>query len=190
MFAKALVALFLALPFVAQSALASKCSRTYVVKSGDICDSISAANNVSTYQLAAVNQGDIAPTCNNLYVNQKLCLAHEGEDCGNVYVVNLGDTCESLETKFGINSTFLWQNNPQINSGCTNIYVGEVLCIGGGSSPPPAGVSVDPPPMAIPANPSATGVHSTTSSTTPTPTPTPSSHDNSDDDNLPWCEDL
>lgn len=193
MFTKAVVALFL--PLLAQSVFAAQCSRTYVVKEGDICDSISAANNVSTYQLAAVNQGTIDSTCNNLVPGETICLAQSGQDCGHVYVVALGDTCDVVGAKFGINSTVLYQNNPQINQDCTNLYIGEVLCIGGGSnppSPPPAGVKVQPPSTAIPAGPWATGVHPT-SSTTPsytTPTTSPSPSSNGDDENLPWCDEL
>jgi LysM repeat protein len=187
MFAKSVVALFLAMPLVAQSVLASSCSRKYVVKEGDICDSISAANNVSTYQLAAANQGTIDPTCDNLVPGETICLAKDSEDCSNTYIVCLGDTCDSIEAKFGINSTVLYGSNPQINQGCTNIYVGEVLCISGGASapPPPAGVKVIPPSTAIPANPSATGVHPTSTSTTPTP-----SSKDGEDDNLPYCDEL
>ena len=81
-----------------------------------------------SYQLAAVNQGVIDPDCQNLVPGETICLANAGEDCNHVYVVAPGDDCEIIEAKFGINSTVLWQNNPQINSGCTNIYIAEVCC--------------------------------------------------------------
>lgn len=45
------------------------CNRSYTVQAGDFCDGISAAQNVSTYQLATVNPV-INPTCTNLFVGQ------------------------------------------------------------------------------------------------------------------------
>ncbi|KIL59766.1 carbohydrate-binding module family 50 protein [Amanita muscaria Koide BX008] len=188
MFAKAIISAFLALPLVAQTGLAAQCSRGYTVKEGDICDSISAANQVSTYQLAVINKGVIDAGCTNLVPGQTLCLANVGEDCNNIHVVALGDDCESVQNQAGINSTLLYHNNPQINENCSNIYVGEarflhfVLCVAGGVQVPPTPSGgppkVIPPATAIPANPSATAVHQ----------PAPSS--DGGDDNLPYCDEL
>ena len=72
---------------------AQACARNYTVQPGDICDKISAAQNVSTYvdhfypfscyffffvnsdllcrfQLASVNNGTIDPACDNLRVGE------------------------------------------------------------------------------------------------------------------------
>lgn len=49
------------------------CTRNYTVVQGDICDWISKSQNVSTYQLAAVNVGIIDATCSNLEPGQNLC---------------------------------------------------------------------------------------------------------------------
>lgn len=43
------------------AAAAASCSRSYTIQDGDICDSISAANNASTYQLAALNPPPSTP---------------------------------------------------------------------------------------------------------------------------------
>ncbi|KZT34914.1 hypothetical protein SISSUDRAFT_1026004 [Sistotremastrum suecicum HHB10207 ss-3] len=107
-------------------AQSGSCSRSYVVKAGDTCDSISAANNASTYQLAIVNSGTIDPSCSNLAIGATICLASPGQDCSQTHVVQTGETCNQLESVFGINSTILWANNPQINEDCTNMYTGEV----------------------------------------------------------------
>jgi len=185
MFAKAIISAFLALPLVAQTGLAAQCSRTYTVKEGDICDSISAANQVSTYQLAVLNKGVIDSACTNLIPGETICLGNAGEDCNNVHVVALGDNCESVQNKAGINSTLLYQNNPQVNADCSNIYVGEVLCVAGGVQVPPTPSDgppkVVPPATAVPANPSATAVHNQSA-----PSPTPDGND----DNLPYCDEL
>lgn len=92
---------------------------------GDICDSISAANNVSTYQLAAINPS-IDSTCSNLIPGNTLCLGTSGEDCQTTYIVRPDDTCEGIASAHAINSTLLSLNNPQIDSRCSNIYIGEV----------------------------------------------------------------
>ena len=119
------------------------CDRTYTIQEGDICDSISASHNVSTwvdstsftdptypstfrYQLAAINSGIIDSTCSNLVVGNSICLGYDGEDCSTTYVVAGGDNCDLITSKFGINGTILSLNNPQINKACDNIYVGEV----------------------------------------------------------------
>ncbi|KAJ8592563.1 hypothetical protein M405DRAFT_733094 [Rhizopogon salebrosus TDB-379] len=156
MFTRAIAAI-LALPFVAQLASADTCTRTYVAQSGDICDSISQANQVSTYQLAVVNYGIIDDACDNLVVGNTYCLGWEGEDCTTTYVVQANDICDSISAAAGINNTILYENNPQINDDCTNIYIGEVLCTASTVEVPPAPSGTTPattiPPTAIPANP-------------------------------------
>jgi len=204
-------AALVALPLVAQSALAKDCTRTYTVQAGDICDSISAAHNVSTYQLAVVNP-KIDSQCSNLTPGDTLCLGYAGEDCNQTYIVRKDDTCDLISQRTGVNSTLLWANNPQINNECTNIYIGEVLCTGNtyAAPPPPASIpAVTPPVTATPAVTSSTTVPVTTaapavtsstiapaltSSTvtpvtsapalaaTPTPTPDDDNDDNNDDD--------
>ncbi|KAI6138462.1 hypothetical protein BKA82DRAFT_4236050 [Pisolithus tinctorius] len=151
----------------AQIAAAQTCSRTYTVQEGDTCDSISAANNASTYQVAVVNYGNVDPQCDNLTPGESICLGFAGEDCQTTYVVQLGDTCDDISSAYGVNTTILSTRT------VSNIYVGEVLCTActvevppaPGGSPAPS--VVQPPPTAVPANPSGDG---------------------GDDDDLPWCD--
>lgn len=164
MFTKAIAAI-LTLPFVAQLASANTCTRTYTAQAGDICDSISAANNVSTYQLAVVNMGIIDEACDNLVVGMSYCLGWQGQDCTTTYVVKANDDCDIVSTAAGINTTILYENNPQIDEYCSNIYIGEVLCTATTVQVPPCPDGATPatsiPPTATPANP---------------------------DDGLPWCD--
>lgn len=81
---------------------------------------------INSYQLATVNFGHIDPECSNLLIGDNICLGHDGQDCTSTYVVKLDDTCEQISAITGVNTTTLYLNNPQINAGCTNIYVGEV----------------------------------------------------------------
>ncbi|OSC98902.1 carbohydrate-binding module family 50 protein [Trametes coccinea BRFM310] len=95
------------------------CARNYTVVLGDTCDGISAKTNTSTYQLATVNADKIDAACDNLAV---------GEDCDVVDVVQSGDSCAAIADDAGTTLDILLANNPNVNSECTNIYPGEVLC--------------------------------------------------------------
>ncbi|KAF9644270.1 hypothetical protein BDM02DRAFT_3122200 [Thelephora ganbajun] len=154
---------------------AGPCVRDYIVKDGDICDKISTAQGVSTYQLGVINNGIIDNECSNLTPNLKICLGYLGEDCTTVYTVARGDTCEAIAAAHNVNVTLLHENNPQINPGCGNIYIGEVLCVASKVIvPPPAvGKSFPMPSTAMPAVPSKT--------------PQPVANDEED---LPWCDEL
>lgn len=126
------------LAIVAQVSSAAKCTRSYTVKEGDYCDKISAANNVSTYQLGANNPGVINEACDNLVIGGTLCLGTKGEDCSTTYVVSAGDTCSQIWENTRVNATIFSFNNPQVDDECSNIYIGEVLCVAGEVLVPPA----------------------------------------------------
>ncbi|ELU41109.1 thaumatin-like protein [Rhizoctonia solani AG-1 IA] len=196
------------------AAFASECVRTYTVKEGDWCDTISAANNASTYQLSTVNADKINDSCTNLEVGQELCLGKVGQDCTITH--NVGAA---------INATMLYANNPQIDEYCSNIYIGEVLCVAGayaapesipdrqigspGGEPagPPASVpypeakatakpkSNDPAPTPAPENNDpapAPAPENNNSAPAPAPEnsqPSSPSPDSDDDADLPECED-
>ncbi|KAF8237457.1 hypothetical protein L208DRAFT_1247667 [Tricholoma matsutake] len=164
----------IALPFFVQSALAATCTRSYTVKPGDICDGISAANHVSTYQLAAINPS-INPTCSNLMPGSTLCLGYSGEDCTATHVVASDDTCDFITSMHKLNSTILYMNNPQINQACTNIYIGEVLCVASQVQVPSAPAGGYLPGSAIPST--ALPAHTAASSSA-----------SSADDDLPYCD--
>jgi len=181
---------------------AGSCVRQYTIKEGDTCDKISAAQNVSTYQLAVINK-DINDKCSNLMPKQTICLGYEGEDCKTVYVVTKGDTCDKIATTFGMNTTILYENNPQIDTQCHNIYIGEVLCVSPKVQVPPRSGNqpIPTPSTAIPANPAVTPTTSTPPPTIPVNTPAPSSSppagtsddngdDEDDDSDLPYCDEL
>ncbi|RDB30859.1 hypothetical protein Hypma_005977 [Hypsizygus marmoreus] len=200
-----------ALPLFAQSVLAGECTRRYIIKDGDICDSISAAQNVSTYQLSAINVGVIDAECLNLVPSKTICLGYAGEDCSTTYTVVADDTCEQIASNHKLNSTILTLNNPQINAECTNIYIGEVLCVANTVQVPPAPAGGNLPGAVIPvtakpAKPTSTPVQiqiTTVESTTVvnvTPAPTPEvtkapaageeDDDTEDDDDLPFCDEI
>ncbi|KAJ7648347.1 hypothetical protein DFH06DRAFT_997340, partial [Mycena polygramma] len=52
--------------------------------------------------------------------------------CAQTYTVVSGDTCAAIEKKTGVSDAQLHQLNPSINSGCTNLQIGQALCVSGG----------------------------------------------------------
>ncbi|KAG1726482.1 hypothetical protein EDB19DRAFT_226801 [Suillus lakei] len=127
-FTARLVALAAIASVVTGQTLPAGCDRAVTVQSGDTCDAISAANKVSTYQLAAVNSDIIDPGCGNLFVGEVLCLGITGQDCNVTHVMQTDDTCDSVAIAAGIPINTLLANNPNLNTICTNVYSGEVLC--------------------------------------------------------------
>ncbi|KAG1814248.1 uncharacterized protein BJ212DRAFT_1362392 [Suillus subaureus] len=127
-FTTRLVALAAIASVVSGQGLPAGCDRNATVQSGDTCDAISAMYNVSTYQLATVNSGIIDPDCDNLFIGEVLCLGISGQDCDVTYVMQTGDTCQSVANAADIPISTLLANNPNVNTNCTNAYAGEVLC--------------------------------------------------------------
>ncbi|KAF8512638.1 hypothetical protein JB92DRAFT_2722829, partial [Gautieria morchelliformis] len=101
-----------------------------------------------------------------------ICLGTIGEDFSNTYTVVPNDTCSTVMNMAGTNATILYANNPQINSDCTNIYVGEVLCTLNEVRVPPASANKPTSPV-LPSPGMATAA--------PAPMQTPV--------DLPWCDD-
>ncbi|KZP31873.1 carbohydrate-binding module family 50 protein [Athelia psychrophila] len=109
--------------------LPANCARNTTVHLGETCDIISATFNVSTYQLAYVNNGTIDAACDNLAEGEPLCLGFADQDCIQTHVVISGDSCFAIALNANISGTVLSNNNPNVNAACSNIYPGEVLCI-------------------------------------------------------------
>jgi LysM repeat protein len=56
--------------------------------------------------------------------------------CYTYHTVASGDTCSALETTFGITMAQIVYWNPSLNSGCTNLLLGEAYCVKGAVQPP------------------------------------------------------
>ncbi|GJE98017.1 LysM domain-containing protein [Phanerochaete sordida] len=127
MFVLAPLATLAALFLTVHAQLPPDCARTTIVQSDDTCNSISATQHVSTFQLAHVNPG-INAACSNLQKGQTLCLGVAGQDCSTVDVVSNGDSCATIAGGAGISVSTLLHNNPNVDPACDNIGIGEVLC--------------------------------------------------------------
>ncbi|KAH8122261.1 carbohydrate-binding module family 18 protein [Trichoderma asperelloides] len=51
------------------------------------------------------------------------------DSCGLYYNVVAGDTCNEIALRFGINFTSFQTLNPEINSGCTNLWLNYAVCV-------------------------------------------------------------
>ncbi|KAF9442913.1 carbohydrate-binding module family 50 protein [Macrolepiota fuliginosa MF-IS2] len=113
----------------APAQIPANCSRMYEVVADDTCDIISAAQNVSTFQLAHVNAAVINPDCTNLWVGEvTICLGLNGQDCTSTHKIVSGDSCWDIFVTEGIDLATLLANNPNVDNACSNIYPDEVIC--------------------------------------------------------------
>ncbi|KAI3331754.1 carbohydrate-binding module family 50 protein [Xylariaceae sp. AK1471] len=92
------------------------------------------------YIAALATQGFAIPTTGyNLVARQGYTA-----NCTATYTIRLGDTCNKIRDDFNdvftLADFYSW--NPEVDSNCSNLALGEVVCIGVGNStgtaPPPA----------------------------------------------------
>jgi LysM repeat protein len=102
------------------------CMQKYTVVTGDTCNGIGAGFDVTGSDIISANP-TINSGCTNLQVGQILCIP-DGS-CEEKYTVVSGDTCDSIGTLFGVKGSAIMTDNPTINSECTNLQVGQTLCI-------------------------------------------------------------
>jgi len=120
----------------------------YTTSTGDTCDTVAEAFNVSSAALFRRNQNDtIALNCSSLAPGQMLCIPLP---CGTTYTLQANDTCDSIETAFGLPQGTVRSLNSWVQYGCFNLQVtnaiyGNVICLS-----PQGGTFV--PPVSTPAN--------------------------------------
>lgn len=103
------------------------CADPYEVQPDDTCESISLAQNVSTFGL--MQAGGLSPSCHNLQAVGSLCLP---PPC-TLYRVHIDDTCDSIvEAHPGMTGTNILAWNPSIHMRCGNIRLmaDEYICVG------------------------------------------------------------
>lgn len=103
------------------------CTATYTVNSGDTCNTISEAKQVSTYGITYRN--GLYSDCSNLAVKSSICVP----DKCTTYKVRSNDTCDGIIEQSGnaiSGSQFLaW--NPNINALCSNLgdLIDKYICL-------------------------------------------------------------
>lgn len=92
------------------------CLTPYVVKSGDSCDAIAIAYNVSTNSI--IKAGSLRNDCRNLLPGTSLCLP---APCV-LYRIQEGDSCTSIvKANSGVTGVSFLAWNPNITPLCTNL---------------------------------------------------------------------
>ncbi|OTA57722.1 carbohydrate-binding module family 50 protein [Hypoxylon sp. EC38] len=85
----------------------------------------------------------LAFAASTLAVPTELLMPRQGyiSTCSATYTVVSGDTCLGIINKLGntitLDQFYTW--NPQVSSGCGNLYPGEQVCVGVTTPPPPTG---------------------------------------------------
>ncbi|PNH01062.1 Lysozyme [Tetrabaena socialis] len=104
----------------------------YTVKSGDYCYAIAQANGVSVDNILALNP-TVNSGCTNLRIGQALCLPGKPGGgpaaCTKPYIVKSGDYCYIIAQANGVSVANILAWNPAVNVGCTNLRVGQLLCL-------------------------------------------------------------
>ncbi|KAJ5951266.1 uncharacterized protein N7479_009679 [Penicillium vulpinum] len=95
----------------------------YSAKSGDDMQSIAKAQKVPTGPLRTLN--GIFPDGSNLLAGQNLCLPRA---CP-VYLVQDGDTCNSIADSYDLTIADLISYNPSLNRACSNLNSGDNVCV-------------------------------------------------------------
>ncbi|KAH7925017.1 hypothetical protein BV22DRAFT_1129366 [Leucogyrophana mollusca] len=136
---------------VASGTITTDCTAYYTVVSGDTCDLVEAKNGITAAQFLAWNP-EINADCTNLELGEAYCVAASAAtttttssvsaatpsnvapgtvtaSCTAYHTVVSGDTCYLIEGEYGITDAQFLAWNPEINSGCTNLIIGEAYCV-------------------------------------------------------------
>ncbi|KAG8739649.1 hypothetical protein FRC10_005351 [Ceratobasidium sp. 414] len=106
------------------SPTSTACTRFTTVQSGDTCDTIGARSGISRYWLGVLNP-TINSACSNIQGGQALCVDSAVHNCGSVYqITGQEGGCQAIANSLKLTVANMISLNPNINSGCTNIYVG------------------------------------------------------------------
>ncbi|KAL1895469.1 Chitinase 2 [Sporothrix stenoceras] len=146
------------------------CGKHYTVVAGDSCYVVDTKYGLTFSQLQALNPGAINSDCTNLDIGQVLCVAglnstssssipsivpsttvpttsatasSSSVPCGKHYTVAAGDSCYKVDTLYNLTFSQLQSLNPSaaINTDCTNLQIGQVLCVAGVKSNSSSSVS-------------------------------------------------
>ncbi|KAF2256924.1 carbohydrate-binding module family 50 protein, partial [Trematosphaeria pertusa] len=119
-------------------ALIPECTKAYLVTSGT-CDSVAAANGLSTAAFQALNPS-INAGCSNMYSGCNYCVSKAAAptcptdyaaQCDTFYTVVSGDICTSIVARYpglSLNNFYAW--NPAVhNPSCDNLQPNCKYCV-------------------------------------------------------------
>uniref|UniRef100_A0A8H7XMX5 LysM domain-containing protein n=1 Tax=Psilocybe cubensis TaxID=181762 RepID=A0A8H7XMX5_PSICU len=84
---------------------------------------------IRSLYLAALFATALANTEEGAHKAHKKIL-ESASDCTRTYKVIEGDTCDKISALKGVSTHQLANANKKINSGCTNLVIGDTLCLG------------------------------------------------------------
>lgn len=133
----------------------SQCYKWYQVVSGDTCDKIDTTYGITSAQFRSWNSA-VDFSCSNIQVGVFYCVngvtqtapassstamatvAPPGPTgtgtttaCWAWYTVISGDTCDRIDTTYGITLPQFQTWNGNIDAACTNLVVGNAYCVAG-----------------------------------------------------------
>jgi LysM repeat protein len=135
--------------------LISTCDKYYQVASGDGCDSIETAEDITAAEFALWNPY-VDAACDNLWLGYYICVGVATvttttaptttstatstgpspqmpsliSTCDKYYQVASGDGCDSIETKEDITAAEFALWNPYVDAACDNLWLGYYICVG------------------------------------------------------------
>jgi LysM repeat protein len=141
-----------------QSGMTASCRGYYTVQSGDSCSGIESEFGVTFAQFYSWNPA-IGSNCQYLIVGDAVCVSGPqatstsaakvsssststnvaapgptqsgtAANCNKYYVVQSGDSCAGVESKYSITFNQLYTWNPSIGSNCQYLGVGNAYCVG------------------------------------------------------------
>ncbi|KAM0254536.1 hypothetical protein ACHAQJ_006696 [Trichoderma viride] len=144
-------------PTPTQPNMVSNCNKFYLVKSGDICDTIASNNGITPAQFREWNPS-AGTNCSGLWANAYACIGRIGTstttsksttttkgngvttptptqtgmvtDCKTFHHVGTGDSCDSIAKKYSITTANFIKWNPAVKSDCTGLWANTYACVG------------------------------------------------------------
>ncbi|KAL3443567.1 hypothetical protein BJX65DRAFT_285046 [Aspergillus insuetus] len=127
-------------PSPTQSGLVKTCTSFYKAAAGDTCDVIAKQKYpyINSIPLFVRWNPAVGDSCTNLLSGYYYCVAtdlHQPmpgiiNSCKRYYQVKAGDTCFSIQQKYGITAAQFNYWNPTVGSSCTSLWQGYFVCIG------------------------------------------------------------
>ncbi|KAJ7062138.1 hypothetical protein C8F01DRAFT_1368795 [Mycena amicta] len=107
----------------------SNCTSYHTVVSGDTCNAMETSAKIAFSDILRWNP-EINTACTNILLNEAYCVGGGGKACGKLYLVVSGDTCATIVQKQKVTQATINTLNPWINSACSNLAVGQNVCVG------------------------------------------------------------
>ncbi|KAK1241792.1 hypothetical protein MKX07_007615 [Trichoderma sp. CBMAI-0711] len=141
-----------------QTGTAANCNKFYLVQPGDSCDAIESQFGISLSQFIAWNPA-VNSGCTNIIAGYYYCVSVPGAtkvtsttstkstptngittptpiqtgmttSCNKFYLVQSGDSCAAIATKYNVPLATFYSWNPAVGSSCATLDLGYYVCVG------------------------------------------------------------